>query len=171
MGRLSLLEHRQGIDRVVTIRGARIDDKLIQKGVFWKRNPRENGIIMSSFHILEENYEQYLCKLRSYKPRFIKAYPSAIASLCILMQKHGDKKLNGLKGVICSSETIYDWHRTLVKDTLGVEIYSFSTIQGYPMHGSSEYEIPRIALTDDYWPNLAKIVGIWHVIRRLFKSK
>lgn len=117
--------HRQGIDRVVTIRGARIDDKLIQKGVFWKRNPRENGIIMSSFHILEENYEQYLCKLRSYKPRFIKAYPSAIASLCILMQKHGDKKLNGLKGVICSSETIYDWHRTLVKDTLGVEIYSF----------------------------------------------
>lgn len=48
---------------------------------------------------------------------------------------------------------------------------SFSTIQGYPMHGSSEYEIPRIALTDDYWPNLAKIVGIWHVIRRLFKSK
>ena len=117
--------HRQGLDKVVTLRGARIKDSLIRKGIYWQRNLRENGILMSSFHILEETYPLYLSKLRSYGPRFIKAYPSSIAAFCHLMKKHGDKGIKGLKGVICSSETIYDWHRTLVRETLGVEIMSF----------------------------------------------
>lgn len=117
--------HRQGLDKVVTMRGARIKESLLRKGIYWQRNLRENGILMSSFHILEETYPLYLSKLRSYGPRFIKAYPSSIAAFCHLMKKHGDKGIKGLKGVICSSETIYDWHRTLVRETLGVEIMSF----------------------------------------------
>jgi len=44
---------------------------------------------------------------------------------------------------------------------------AFSTIQSYPAVGGDLYEIPRIALTDDYWSNLAKIVGAWSLIRRL----
>lgn len=44
---------------------------------------------------------------------------------------------------------------------------AFSTIQSYPTVGGNLYEIPRIALTDDYWSNLAKIVGTWSLIRRL----
>lgn len=41
------------------------------------------------------------------------------------MQHNHDKGLEGLEGVICSSETISDWHRKLVKEVLGVEILSF----------------------------------------------
>ena len=118
-------KHRQGLDKVVTMRGARIKESLVRDGIYWQRNPRENGLLMSSFHILEETYLLYLNKLRTYRPRFIKAYPSSIAAFCYLMKKHGDIGIEGLKGVICSSETIYDWHRTLVRDTLRVEILSF----------------------------------------------
>lgn len=117
--------HRQGLDRVVTLRGYRVKESLIRKKIFWQRNLRENGIYMSSFHILEENYDIYIRKLRSYRPRYIKAYPSAIVALCHLMQHNHDKGLEGLEGVICSSETISDWHRKLVKEVLGVEILSF----------------------------------------------
>lgn len=46
---------------------------------------------------------------------------------------------------------------------------AFSTIQGYPIQGGDLYSIPRIALTDEYWPNLAKINGIWHFVRRIVK--
>ena len=48
--------HRQGLDKVVTMRGARIKESLLRKGIYWQRNLRENGIMMSSFHILEETY-------------------------------------------------------------------------------------------------------------------
>lgn len=41
---------------------------------------------------------------------------------------------------------------------------AFSTIQSYPQVGGDLYEIPRIALTDDYWSNLAKIVGAWKLL-------
>lgn len=118
-------KHIQGIDRIVTMRGHRVDTKLIESGIFWERNPRENGIFMSSFHILDENYHVYLEKLRDFRPKFIKAYPSSIVALCLLMKSHGDKGIDGLKGVICSSENIYAWQRDLVRDILDVEIYSF----------------------------------------------
>ena len=41
---------------------------------------------------------------------------------------------------------------------------AFSTIQSYPKVGGDLYEIPRIALTNDYWSNLAKIVGTWGLL-------
>ena len=46
---------------------------------------------------------------------------------------------------------------------------AFSTIQAYPKVGGDLYEIPRIALTDDYWSNLAKIVGTWQLLRAFKK--
>lgn len=118
-------KHLQCIDRTVTMRGHRVDKNLIASGIFWERNPRENGIFMSSFHILEENYHAYIEKLRDFGPKYIKAYPSSIVALCFLMKAHGDKAIKGLKGVICSSENIYQWQRKLVKEVLGIEIYSY----------------------------------------------
>ena len=116
--------HRQCIDRVVIMRGKRIKDSLISKGIYWQRNMRENGIYMSSFHISDKTYDIYIDKLRNYKPKYIKAYPSSIVALCLLMKRNGDKGIDGLKGVICSSETIYDSHRKLIREVLGVEILS-----------------------------------------------
>ena len=170
--------HRQGRDKVVTMRGARIKDSLIRKGIYWQRNPRENGILLSSFHILEETYPLYLNKLRDYKPRFIKAYPSSIAAFCHLMRKHGDKGIEGLKGVICSSETIYDWHRSLVRETLGVEILSFyghsekavcayqnkdGNMEFHPLYGYTEF-------LDDQGRNITDTEGSAYVVATSFDN-
>ena len=46
---------------------------------------------------------------------------------------------------------------------------AFSTIQSYPQVGGDLYEIPRIALTNDYWTNLAKIVGTWRLLKAFKK--
>ena len=117
--------HKMFIDKVAIIRGHRIPENKLKKGVFWERSWTDNGLHFSSFHITEENYETYLNKLRAFKPRFIKAYPSSIVAFCYLMKQHGDFGIPKLKGVICSSENVYDWQRKLVNETLGVEIHSF----------------------------------------------
>lgn len=116
--------YRQGIDRCVTLRGARISPDLIEKGIFWKKSDRDRGIVMSSFHLLDANYEAYMEKIRETRPRFIRGYPSSVVALCRLMKAHDEHGIPGLKGVLCSSETIYDWQRNLVREVLGVEIYS-----------------------------------------------
>lgn len=38
---------------------------------------------------------------------------------------------------------------------------AFSTIQDVPKVGGDVYKIPRYALNDDYWVNLAMMIGIW----------
>lgn len=48
--------------------------------------------------------------------------------------------------------------------------YAFSTIQDFPQINSNLYTIPRIALTDDYWSNLAKISGGWKVFKQVLNK-
>lgn len=51
------------------------------------------------------------------------------------------------------------------------ELYdcAFSTIQANPEVGGDLYTIPRFALTNDYWSNLAKMIGVWKWIKRIVK--
>ena len=49
--------YRQYIDRCISLRGARIDDNLLSQGIFWQKSDRDRGYVMSSFHLLEENYQ------------------------------------------------------------------------------------------------------------------
>lgn len=44
---------------------------------------------------------------------------------------------------------------------------AFSTIQAHPKKGSDLYQIPRVALSNNYWSNLAKITGGWFLISKL----
>lgn len=46
---------------------------------------------------------------------------------------------------------------------------AFTTESNYPTIGCDKMLIPRVALTDDYWSNLAKIVGGWNLIFKLKK--
>lgn len=112
-------------DKVAIIRGYHVNKNKIDKNIFWQYSIKQRGLIFSSFHINSTNYELYLNKLRDYKPKFIKAYPSSIVALCTLIKQNGDHGIPGLKGIICSSENVYDWQRSLVMQTLGVKIYSF----------------------------------------------
>lgn len=113
------------IARIAILRGFEVDKNKIQSGIFWQKSRRDNGLVFSSFHISETTYNLYLNRLRTYRPKYIKAYPSSIVSFCTLMKRNGDYGINGLKAVICSSENIYDSHRQLIRETLGVEILSY----------------------------------------------
>lgn len=117
--------YRFGRDKVVLLRGFNVKRENIERKQYWQKSMRDNGLVFSSFHISEDTFYIYLNKLRDYKPCYIKAYPSSIVAFCSLMKKHNEYGIDGLKGVICSSENVYDSHRKLIKETLGVDVYSF----------------------------------------------
>lgn len=47
---------------------------------------------------------------------------------------------------------------------------AFTTQSNYPSFGSNPLAIPRIALADDYWSNLAKMMGTWKIFKKLFNK-
>lgn len=110
--------------KTAIFRGLRIDKAKLSNNIFWEYSFSQRGLVFSSFHLTKSNLESYLKKLRKYNPSFIRAYPSSIVGLCILMKNANEKPLTNLKGVICSSENVYDWQRDLVRSVLKVEIYS-----------------------------------------------
>ena len=140
-GNYHFWKYRKGIDKVAILRGYKIEESKTSNQIYWKRSYRENGLIFSSFHISGDTYNVYLKKLREFKPKFIKAYPSSIIAFCSLMRTHNDFGISGLKGIICSSENIYPWQRKLVKQTLGVNIYSY--------YGHSEKAVAAFQATDE----------------------
>ncbi len=119
--------YKLGIDKVVILRGSRVDERLIQQGIYWKRSLgyRGRGLLLSSFHLTEATYKSYMHEIRKESPKFIVAYPSSLTILCTMMKKHNEAPLIGLRGAICSSEMVYEWQRQLVREVLRVEIYSF----------------------------------------------
>lgn len=108
-------------DPTVILRGYRVEND----NKYWKYSHIHRGLIMSSFHLTKDNYPKYINKLRSYKPKYIKAYPSSIVALCLLMRSNNEQPLSDLKGIICSSENVYNWQRELVENVLGVKIFSY----------------------------------------------
>lgn len=130
--------YHRWIDNIVILRGLRLDDKLLEQGIYQRKylGSLGRGLLMSSFHLTEQTYRDYIAWIRCEAPKFIVAYPSSLTLLCSLMKKHQEPPFEGLRGAVCSSETVYDWQRTMVREVLGVEIYSF--------YGHSEKAISAI---------------------------
>ncbi|MFA8434746.1 MAG: phenylacetate--CoA ligase family protein [Marinifilaceae bacterium] len=106
------------------LQGERLDESLIERGIYWRRNYLQNALVMSSFHLNDSTIQQYVTKIREFQPHYIFAYPSSSTILCRLMKKNGLSAFKSLKHVICSSENVYGWQRELIQEVLGVRVFS-----------------------------------------------
>ena len=71
-------------DRCVVQRGNVVESA--SKGKFWEYAPVNKWLILSSYHMTDENLPKYIKKIREFKPPFIQAYPSAITILARFMK-------------------------------------------------------------------------------------
>jgi len=110
-------------DRRVELRGSVV--KSARRGKFWEYNPAEKSLILSSFHLTEENLPVYIKKIRDFKPDFIHAYPSVIVIMANYMKKNNTRPFSSLKAVLCASEKLYAWQRDLLEEAFQCRIFSF----------------------------------------------
>ena len=94
----------------------------IKKGIM-EYNGRD--MILSSYHLTEENIKLFLKKIEEFNPDFIQAYPSSIE----IMSKHiliNNTNINipNLKAIICSSEKIYDNQRIIIEKAFKTKIFN-----------------------------------------------
>lgn len=94
------------------------------QGIFWKYDNRQNHLVLSSFHIFENTYREYIRVINEKNIEFIRAYPSAICLLAKYLGTTSAKPIPTLKGIFCASETLHDWQRKLLQETFKCQVFS-----------------------------------------------
>lgn len=104
-------------ERLASLRG-HLDSKT-----FKLRLHVANTLYLSSYQIKQSMVEKYYKELCHFKPKAIEGYPSSLYNLCCLL-KENSLKLN-IPLCFTSSETLYDFQRTVIEETLNCKIYDW----------------------------------------------
>ncbi|MFA5317704.1 MAG: hypothetical protein WC369_09835 [Dehalococcoidales bacterium] len=115
--------------------GYRFQDKSIilkgnvvaaaEQGIFWEKTLFGRWLILSSYHMTDDNLPEYITRIRQFRPKYFQTYPSTINILARFMKKNGVKPFNSVRAVFCGSENIYPGQRELIEEVLNCRVYSW----------------------------------------------
>jgi phenylacetate-CoA ligase len=129
-------------------------------GAFWRMNRAENNLMMSSYHLSEDNAAGYIAALQKFSPRLVHAYPSSIAFLANWLQAHS-RRYEGehLKGIITSSETLLPEQKQLIESAFGCRVFDWygqfervaaiGTCEHGTLHVLSDYSLVELLPATD----------------------
>jgi len=103
------------------------------KPPFWVYNYFEKQLLMSSYHLKEENIKHYVNKLNKFKPELLDGYPSAI----YIISKHINQNSLPLsfvpKAIAVTAETLYDYQRLEIEKAFKCAVYNqYASSEGSP---------------------------------------
>jgi len=109
------------MDKVISLR----EDVILSKDdtKFWKYILFGRHLLLSSFHMSEDNLPRYVEKIRRFKPKFIVTFPSSITTIAKYMKKNNIEPFSTLKAIICGGESVYDWQRHLLEEVFQCRIF------------------------------------------------
>jgi len=73
----------------------------------------------------EETLPAYIDRIRTFRPRFIQAYPSMAVVLARYMVEHSIEPFPTVRAVLCGSENLYPWQRCLLTKAFGCRVFSW----------------------------------------------
>ena len=136
-------------DRLVVLRGAKPGG-----GQLWERDPVRSRLLLSSYHLTDEAMPAMLSRARTFRPRFLHAYPSSAAILARYIIDSGEQPIPGLAVVLCGSENLYDSQRELIERAFGCRVYSWYgqsesvALAGECEHSTDLHIFPQLGLVE-----------------------
>jgi len=110
-------------DRCVVLRGYIVGSA--RDDVYWKKALLGRWLVMSSHHMTEETLPAYVDRIRRFRPRFIQAYPSTAVVLARYMREHEIEAFPTVRAILCGSESLYPWQRSLLAGAFGCRVFSW----------------------------------------------
>jgi phenylacetate-CoA ligase len=109
-------------DREVRLWGAPLDIAKSRslRGTLHSAITRER--LLSADALDEHTLQQYLNFCKSFRPRLLVAYPSALAEFARFCDLKGDR-IESLQAILCSAETLSEFDRKLAEGVFGVKVY------------------------------------------------
>jgi phenylacetate-CoA ligase len=93
---------------------------------FWRMNHAENMLMLSSYHLSEDNAPAYVSALEKFTPAVIQAYPSSISFLGRWLDAKGRDYAGGmLKGIVTSSETLSPEQKSVIEKRFGCRVFDW----------------------------------------------
>ena len=109
--------------RIAVLRGESIKDPSDFRPPYWKYAGGGRRLILSANHLNAATLPSYVAALEEFAPDVLWAYPTALESLCRLLN-HAGRKL-ALGGVLTSSEVLHPEVWPLATGTLGCRLVDY----------------------------------------------
>jgi len=90
---------------------------------FWRYSYFQNNLLMSSYHLNDDNIPYYIEKISEFQPDYIDAYPSSIFSIADYAAKNSIDLSRLTSGVVTSAETLFDEQRAIIESVFGVPVF------------------------------------------------
>ncbi|MBL7085894.1 MAG: phenylacetate--CoA ligase family protein [Candidatus Cloacimonetes bacterium] len=97
---------------------------------YWVTNYSEKQLYCSSYHISISTLPDYHKKIKEFKPDYITGYTSAIYLYGRYLIDNG-KKLEGIKAIISSSETLSNKQRNIIEKAFNCKVYDGYSLTEY----------------------------------------
>ena len=110
-------------DRIAIIRGNVIVPLKQNKPPFWRHNYFHNHMLLSSFHMSQDNLKHYVDGLIKFNPKVLDGYPSTVYVLAKYLKNKGQHLK--LDAVLTSSETLFDFQREIIEETFQCKIFDY----------------------------------------------
>ena len=122
---------------------------------FWKYDNYERTLFLSSYYLTDNTYDRYVNKVLGYKPRYLKAYPSAATVLADLVLSRKQVEQISFDILLLGSENLYDWQRAKLASAFpSAKLFAWyghaeQVILAAMCEGSDQYHIwPFYGLTE-----------------------
>lgn len=147
-------------DRIAVLRGNVVVPVARARPPFWRHNYFHNQLLLSSFHLSQENFPHYLRELERFAPVVIDGYPSTLYLFARYLQSIG--RTFPARAVISASETLYDFQRSAIEQAFACRVFDYFAAAERVIfatecdhhaghHVSSEYGITEV-LDDSHQP-------------------
>ena len=117
----------------VRFSGRLIINPMQKKKPFWVYNYFEKQLLMSTYHLKDENIKFYIDKINQFKPKFLDGYPSAFYIISNYAMNN-DIEIN-IKpiAIATTAETLYDYQREVIEKVFKCKIYNqYASSEGSP---------------------------------------
>lgn len=108
-----------------------IDQK---KPIFWRMNRPLNQLLLSIFHMKEENFPAYIEELNRFRPAALDGTPTAMLEIALYLLKHDLRLDFPLIAIFPTSETVTPEMRRLIEEAFQAPVFDqYGSSEGAPI--------------------------------------
>ncbi len=90
----------------------------------WKLDRARNFLYFSAYHLTPDNAKSYLQKMKEWRPKYLRGYPSSLYILA-RMAKDANMELPPVEGILTASETLLPAYRETIESAFGAKVYDW----------------------------------------------
>lgn len=120
-------------ERQVRLSGRFVVHPDKKKKPFWIYNYFERQLLMSTYHLTNDNLPVYIKKLNKFKPVLIDGYPTVIYVISKFINDNKLKLNFQPKAIAVTAETLYDFQRKEIEKAFNCHVYNqYASSEGSP---------------------------------------